>query len=108
VTDPLFGADWSHDIGNLGGLDQAEFSQNYTIPDSQTIPFTNTATVTATDAYGLQLTATSSDTVYKPGSCTAQIMRGGMTSNVWWALLVIFPVMVIIAWRRYRRILRLH
>lgn len=106
VTDPLFGDDWSHDVGDLASSDQTSFDQDYTIPDSQAIPFTNTATVTATDAYGLQISDTASYTTVAPsppGSCTAStLVPSTVLPDVLWALLVFVPLGLIgaLRWRR--------
>ncbi len=95
VTDPLFGDDWSYEIGDLASHASSGFSVDYTIPESATIPFTNTATVTATDAFGLQITDTSSYTTMAPSpvaSCSSTLIRTTMPPNACWAFLLLAPV----------------
>ena len=105
VTDPLFGDDWSQEVGDVAAHGQASFSVDYTIPDGTTIPFTNTATVTATDAYGLEVTDTSSYTTIAPspaGSCTANSLAPSpMPPNAWWVFLVLVPLVAVggLRWR---------
>jgi uncharacterized repeat protein (TIGR01451 family) len=63
VTDPLFGNDWSYEIGSLGVGESRYFEEQFDFIDTDPNEITNTATVTGTDEFGFEVTDSDSHTV---------------------------------------------
>lgn len=108
VTDPLFGADWSHEVGDLAAGAAETFTQDYDIPLGASFPITNTSTVTATDAFETQVTDTASYTLYEAGSstttCTNSLSGQTASQSPFWVFLVILSTALLYAIRSYKKV----